>query len=132
MGKHYQIVPSKSMMHIDSPVRIITVIKLAATNDANGNPRRVWVLLNTTPNEVSPVTMSGNIITAIDEGYEGDAGVKRFINSVIEPYHTVLVVWGPTFSTTPAEYRATLKHNKGLKQTATPMQQQTRGGKAVR
>jgi hypothetical protein len=39
----------------------------------------------------------------------------------------VIVIWGPTFNTTPAEYRATLKHNKGLTQAAVPVNQQKRG-----
>lgn len=111
----------KKAFTVNHNLRIITVIKLATKNDNNGNPRRVWVLLNSTPSEIAPTTLSGNVITAIDEGYSGNAEVKKFIATTIEPWHEVLVVWGPTFNTTPAEYRATLKQHSKLKSAATPL-----------
>lgn len=105
---------------VNDNLRIIVVVRAATTNDTNGNPRRAWVLLNGTPSEIAPTTMSGNIITVIDEGYSGESDVRKFIETAIKPWHETLVVWGPTIATTPKEYRSLLKHNKGFTQAAVP------------
>lgn len=70
-------------------MKTVSIIKLNAGNDINGNPRRVWV-------GISP---EGNISGAWDEGYEGrHAMPARLRNkSAVE------------FATTSAEYRAILK-----------------------
>lgn len=109
---------------VNDNLRIIVAVHVAARNDANGNPRRAYVLLNGTPLEIAPTTMSGNIITVIDEGYAGNSGVHKFIDTSIRPWHEVLVVWGPTIRVTPTEYHSLLKHNKGFTQAAVPRDQQ--------
>ena len=64
------------------------IIRLNAKNDRNGNPRRVFVVIDGT----------GNITKTVDEGYSGqgalvEAGIKE--------------EWsGLTFDTTPSEYRS--------------------------
>lgn len=94
----------KKPFTVNNNLRIITVIKMATKNDNNGNPRRMWVVLNTTPSEIAPLTLSGDVIAYIDEGYSGNAGVKALIEKAIKPFHDTLVIWGPTFETTIAEY----------------------------
>jgi hypothetical protein len=59
-------------------------IRLCAKNDVNGNPRRVYVLLDS----------EGNIVRAADEGYRGRAAASWSPDVNI-----------PDFATTPAEYR---------------------------
>lgn len=68
-------------------------IGLNAGNDTNGNPRRVWVVLQIDGD-------SQHIIDAVDEGYQGFHRVKEFYQDCIQ---------GPMFRTVPAEYRALLK-----------------------
>ncbi len=64
-------------------------IRLCAKHDTNGNPRRVFVLLDS----------DGAIVRAIDEGYGG--------SRVLDAYS----LRGPItdFETTPAEYRRLLR-----------------------
>ena len=65
------------------------VIRLNAGNDRNGNPRRVFVVFDS----------DGDIVDAIDEGYEGDDALRKL------GYPTSY----STFKTTPAEYRDLLR-----------------------
>ncbi len=74
-----------------------TIIKLTATNDANGNPRRVFVVL---PHEKPWEWI------AFDEGYDGDAAVPP---QYLAPKNANI---GPCFDTTPAEYRGILRDAK--------------------
>jgi hypothetical protein len=67
------------------------VIRLNAGNDRNGNPRRVYVVLD-----------GGAILKAYNEGYSG-------FSSVLEDAAFELAKNAPTFATTPAEYRSILK-----------------------
>ncbi len=60
-------------------------IRLCAKHDSNGNPRRVFVLLDS----------DGSIVRAIDEGYAG--------SRVLEGYSLSGAI--TDFETTPAEYR---------------------------
>ena len=67
-------------------------IKLNAGNDRNGNPRWVYVLLDS----------DGDIVRAVDEGYDGIHAVNRIpgaegVRDCVE------------FATTPAEYRRLLR-----------------------
>lgn len=64
-------------------------IRLNAGNDTNGNPRRVFVVLDP----------KRGIIDAVDEGYEGEEPLKRAhrIRSLAD------------FMTTPREYRGLLR-----------------------
>jgi hypothetical protein len=66
------------------------VIRLDAGHDRNGNPRRVFVALDD----------HGNIIGCEDEGYSGNAAAKK---------RWPRAKWGPTFATTPGEYRSLVK-----------------------
>lgn len=68
-------------------------IHLNAGNNANGNPRRIYVVLDA----------DANIVGTVDEGYEGNARLKR-------EYPGVKI--GPTFATSPAEYRDLCKHKR--------------------
>jgi hypothetical protein len=42
-------------------------VKINAGNDANGNPRRAWLVYD----------RNGNYLGTVDEGYSGDAELKR-------------------------------------------------------
>lgn len=65
-------------------------ILLDAGHDINGNPRRVWVVLDE----------DGSFVETIDEEYLGSSAVsKKYPN----------VILGPTFKTTAKEYRSLLK-----------------------
>ena len=66
-------------------------VRLNAGNDVNGNPRRVYVVFDS----------SGKIIDAIDEGYSG-------INALDSAYpkHNDSVA---SFDTSPSEYRELVK-----------------------
>ena len=66
-------------------------IQLAASNDTNGNPRRVFVLFND----------NGEIKEVIDEGYSGDPYANK------EGYF-----FGGTFESTPRERQNLLREFK--------------------
>jgi len=68
------------------------IIRLNAGNDKNGNPRRVFIVLD---------AGRGEIIKAIDEGYSGFGAVKE---AGINEWWS-----GLTFDTTPSEYRSLLR-----------------------
>jgi hypothetical protein len=82
---------------VESPHYV--AFSLNANHDSNGNPRRVYVILDET----------GDIAGAIDEGYNGRGKLdKKFpgIGSICN------------FKTTPAEYREVLAMaKKGIKVT---------------
>lgn len=68
-------------------------INLAADNDTNGNPRRIFVIFDE----------DGEILDCIDEGYSGLAEVtKQYPNAK----------YAGRFETTPKEYRSLLKFKK--------------------
>ena len=65
------------------------VFQLAASNDRNGNPRRLFLIVDT----------DGNIVEAIDEGYNGtsayelkypDAKLVTWMNVPVSEYNTYL------------------------------------------
>jgi len=64
---------------------------LCATNDSNGNPRRIWALYD----------VAGNIVQVIDEGYSGRREVPKGLVEL------------PEITVTPGVYRAWLKTSKG-------------------
>ena len=67
------------------------IIHLAATNDTNGNPRRLYVRIN----------RHGGIAQVWDEGYKGYGCVpERYRGQAAH---------APGFKTTPQEYRSLLK-----------------------
>jgi hypothetical protein len=70
-------------------------IHLKAKNDMNGNPRRVFVVIDTDPRLGCG---ESEIIDVIDEGYAGDGELRRNhgLRAELE------------FETTPAERRALL------------------------
>jgi hypothetical protein len=67
------------------------MIKLKTKNDVNGNPRRVFILLD-----------GYRIIQAWDQGYSGH-------HAVPEEYRS-MAYDAPAFFTTPGQYREVLKH----------------------
>lgn len=67
------------------------VIRLNAGNDRNGNPRRVYLMIE-----------NGVIGGAFDEGYAGFHAVPNL-------QAQNLTAHCPTFATTPAEYRDILR-----------------------
>jgi hypothetical protein len=71
--------------------RKVLAIKLDAGNDTNGNPRRVFVIID---------RKSGNMIDAIDEGYGGRQSLLDVYPNAIE---------GPTYVTTPRQYHSTIR-----------------------
>lgn len=68
-----------------------SIIRLAAKNDCDGNPRRVFVMLDS----------GGRIIGVVDEGYSG----YRAVPDVVRKSHEF---WPVTFETTASEYRGLL------------------------
>ncbi len=66
-------------------------IKLNAGNNRNGNPRRVYVVLD---------TITGRIVDTIDEGYLGIAALHKIHPTIPTPCE---------FFTTTREYRELLK-----------------------
>lgn len=63
-------------------------IHLNAGNDSNGNPRRVFVVLD-----------RSGVVDVINEGYNGDAELRK--------RHRISS--SATFDTTPSEYRELVK-----------------------
>lgn len=104
-------------MAVNNNLRIFTIIRLVTKNDTNGNPRRCQLVINTTPSVIAPLSMNGNIISAVAEGYIGESGTRKKIEKALEHFkqwHTVLIVTGPQIETTPSEYRATLKQHRDI------------------
>ena len=67
-----------------------SVLRLATTNDRNGNPRRVYLHLS-----------GDTVVRAYDEGYYGSNSVPAEIRDIA--HHC------PTVETTPHGYREALK-----------------------
>lgn len=67
-------------------------IRLDAGNDTNGNPRRIFVVIDE----------KANVVDVIDEGYEGTQELKRR-HGPLTARQTV------DFETTPRQYRELLK-----------------------
>ena len=68
-------------------------VHLNAGNDANGNPRRIFVILDD----------QARVLDAVEEGYEGVSGALKNAG-----YEGIAV--SPRFDTTPAEYKALKSH----------------------
>jgi hypothetical protein len=68
-------------------------IRLCAKNDRNGNPRRVYILLDS----------EGEIVRAVNEGYLGSGA----LDGILDPSVNRSLI--RDFSTTPAEYRRLLR-----------------------
>jgi len=63
--------------------------RLAAPNDRNGNPKRVWVFYN----------LEGHVVETVDEGYKGNHCQRQKIKEGIE------VIDLGTISTSHKEYK---------------------------
>lgn len=74
-----------------NPLKDAVLIRLNASNDRNGNPRRCYVAIN----------QSGDIVGVWDEGYKGYGAVPEDLQDKAH--------MAPTFLTTPGEYRDCLK-----------------------
>jgi hypothetical protein len=74
---------------------MLSAIKINAGNDANGNPRRGWVILNTAEGYTACVDFC-------DEGYHGSAAVtdRGYPRSLAE---------APEFNVPVSEYRQMLR-----------------------
>lgn len=89
---------------VHADMRKLLAVCLNATNDGNGNPRRVWAIID----------RDGVTIDAIDEGYAGFDAVTSPALGYARPggWYYPNAVKGPTYATTPAEYRHLLKHRE--------------------
>lgn len=67
----------------------VQIIRLNARNDTNGNPRRVFVVLE-----------AGRAVAAFDEGYSGTHAIPEAVRHLYQ---------GQTFDTTATERRDLLK-----------------------
>ena len=95
--------PSRPQLAQANPARAagvssVTVVRLDAGNDANGNPRRLFLIMN-----------PGGIVAAVDEGYSGSSALVRAFgkdtgDKLVRKYDL-----GGTINTTPGEYRSLLK-----------------------
>jgi hypothetical protein len=81
---------------------MLSAIKINAKNDANGNPRRGWVILRT--EEHGSGGSSSEIVDFVDEGYEGTGALDR-------AGYPRRVADCPEFLVTPNEYREMLKRS---------------------
>lgn len=63
-----------------------------ATHDANGNPRRAWLVYH---------PLNGQILAVIDEGYAGRRALINVLGD--EDYRNVVEL--PSLDVTPTEYR---------------------------
>lgn len=73
---------------------MLTAIHLKAKNDTNGNPRRLYLILDN----------DSDAVDAVDEGYKGRGALD-------EHYEGVPI--GVTIQVTPKEYRDWLRHFHG-------------------
>ncbi len=69
-------------------------LQLDAGHDKNGKPRRCFVVFDNT----------GNIRAVIDEGYNGEQGVRRWAKKTRNSVHMA-----GSITTTPGEYRELLR-----------------------
>ena len=82
---------------------ITTVLHKCATNDTNGNPRRVWVGLN----------QFGHILRVEDEGYAGRPDWVREASD--------RGVWDVRIEVTVKDYRATIKLGREMDKLRTAL-----------
>ena len=74
------------------------LIKIATTNDTNGNPRRGWLR----------VTAGGQILGWIEEGYEGRGAIKGYDDGE-----------SPTIYVQPKEYKRFKKWGETIQANCT-------------
>jgi hypothetical protein len=74
----------------------VIALHMAAVNDANGNPRRVFVLIDAQTGEVREV---------VDEGHMGTGALNEFRDKYT-------IIEGPRFEVTPAAYRDFKRHKR--------------------
>lgn len=96
------------MMQID-PRAVSAIIHAKTTNDASGNPRRCFILLNG----------EGKALAVVDEGYLGEDAWHRLIMPRADGKHVRDGVEASAYSIKimPAEYRRLLRD--GVKTTFT-------------
>lgn len=82
-------------MKVRSSRKTLLVNHMRAPQDANGNPRRVFVVQD---------TRTGNVIDTIDEGYRGIHAWRTLYPNAVE---------GAQFDVSPAEYRSLRKLGQG-------------------
>lgn len=74
--------------------KLAVVVRVTATNDGNGNPRRGWQVYH----------LSGHYLGFMDEGYQGERGAFGAIVTGL--------MHGVTWSGSPAAYLAEIGHLK--------------------
>jgi hypothetical protein len=74
-----------------------SALHLCATNDTNGNPRRLYLILND----------EGNPVKALDEGYRG-----REVARLWAQERNVTLWNGPDIDVTPNEYKSWIRWQK--------------------
>lgn len=72
----------------------VLAVHLNAGNDRNGNPRRLFLV----------VDAGANVLAAVDEGFEGSAALERAGYKNLPTTDQI--------STTPSEYRELLRHSR--------------------
>lgn len=71
---------------------------ICTTNDTNGNPRRLWLV----------ITSKGTV--ALDEGYEGAHVYVKYLQSIDKTtFDSAPIMHLPTIEVKPAEYKRLLK-----------------------
>lgn len=71
-------------------------LHLDAGHDVNGNPRRLYVVLD----------QQANVVEVIDEGYEGRGALRKYAPKTTRGLPIV------EFETTPRQYRELLKQQR--------------------
>jgi len=75
------------------------IIRFDAGHDRNGNPRRVYAVID---------VRTCDVVRGIDEGYRGESAIDRIVPGFRQrPSFQGYSI--PTFPTTPAEYRRLCK-----------------------
>jgi 3-dehydroquinate dehydratase len=80
----------------------VTALHLCADNDVNGNPRRVFVVMN----------HEGRFVEAIDEGYEGDGALYKrwpWFHSSVALRHDIKPAYTQRLDVEVSEYRRQLR-----------------------
>ncbi len=78
----------------------VLVQHICTTNDTNGNPRRLWLV----------ITNEGTV--ALDEGYEGGNVYIRYLKEHWSYLDCSVPLHLPTIEVKPAEYKRLLKDYK--------------------
>jgi hypothetical protein len=76
-------------------MKTVTVIHVKSPNDSNGNPRRLYL-----------VQKGAEILGAVDEGYNGDRALEKYVGGAVMRKSISSDIRVP-----PAEYKRLLKYH---------------------